>query len=1266
MSQQEGRQGRLNGKVAIITGGAGNIGEIITRCYLAEGATVVITGRTEAKLEQYRHRLIEGEQISPERIITVAFDGSNMQQVRMGIDTIIAKAGRIDILVNNAGTAGPRRRLIDVPIQPNDLRSPDTETLSQAVGNLLSITWNMTRAVAPHMQPGSSIVNVSTIFSRTDYYGRIPYVVPKAALNALSEQCARELGAQGIRVNTIYPGPIDSERIRTVFKSMDELKGIPDGTTANGFFDIMRLSRTGSTGELEKGFPKPVDVADSVVFLGSDEAAAYSGHIFEVTNGMDVPVESRTTLVAWPERRNIQFVDEVVLICAGDQIDDSLHLAQTLKTYGAKVALAFRDGTTLDAVEESMDSQELLLCCLSPHDPSSVGIALDRVRATCGDPNHVVVLPAHNISHYHTVSSKNSAHLTEADDTSISQFLEDEITGVMSLASQLMRHWQNRPPVQTPHIIFASNGDDGHNNVYAKVLSAALEQLVRVWRHESTLDAARHASNGTQTSTAIRAHQLIRYTNDGDKSRDYAHMWIADLLANQRDIEEINLVLPKQIAPMRGAHRSLPDWAENLYNLHRDKVALVTGGSSGIGGEIGRLLALSGAYVMLAARGADQLNEAREAIVREVHDAGYPNAEKRVRVIANCDVADSKDLERLAEYTIETFGHVDYLFNNAGISGAEEMVIDMPLESWRHTLQANLISNYTLIRKLAPLMKAQERGYILNVSSYFGGEKYVAIPYPNRSDYAVSKAGQRAMVETLARFLGPQVQINALAPGPVEGDRLRGTGERPGLFARRGRLILQNKRLNELYAAIVEAHSSTGRSIADMLPLIFANDVMMLMRSVGDIPDSLQRMAATIWERSDPSGSSRMYLMNEKIAQKLIRRLETSGYLHYSQENNAKEGVTMEILPKEAVAVATPSSPPDTTSGRRTETISEQSFTTTSIPIPQLTNIPTEPFFTFEQIEREAQKVHKGIIGMLYLQRMPTELEVAKATIYYLADHNVSGETFHPSGGLRFERTVTEGELFGKGRPERIARFRDNVVYLIGEHMQKHLIRLTQVYLDDLNAKRVVLLTETAEAADAIMATMPAHRDSGRLCAIATNGNIEQGIDAARATFGSPGPVISMPFRSIPQRALVAKDGDWSDVLSEQEFSDLVEDQITHHFRVTQKISLMDGAQLVLITPETTARSTEEEFALANFVKTTLHALTATVGAESERTMPHVPVNQVDLTRRARSEEPRNAVEEEEELIRFVHAVLLTSAPLPKPSDSRYRARIYRGNAITV
>ena len=108
------------------------------------------------------------------------------------------------------------------------------------------------------------------------------------------------------------------------------------------------------------------------------------------------------------------------------------------------------------------------------------------------------------------------------------------------------------------------------------------------------------------------------------------------------------------------------------------------------------------------------------------------------------------------------------------------MVVDMSLEEWDRTMEANLISNYSLIHKFAPRMKRRGSGVVLNVSSYFGGEKYLAVAYPNRADYSVSKAGQRALAEILSRHLGPEIQINAMAPGPVDGARLRGQKDAPG------------------------------------------------------------------------------------------------------------------------------------------------------------------------------------------------------------------------------------------------------------------------------------------------------------------------------------------------------------------------------------------------------------------------------------------------------------------------------------------------------
>jgi malonyl-CoA reductase/3-hydroxypropionate dehydrogenase (NADP+) len=130
----------------------------------------------------------------------------------------------------------------------------------------------------------------------------------------------------------------------------------------------------------------------------------------------------------------------------------------------------------------------------------------------------------------------------------------------------------------------------------------------------------------------------------------------------------------------------------------------------------------------------------------------------------------------------------------------------------------------------------------------------------------------------------------------------------------------------------------------------------------------------------------------------------------------------------------------------------------------------------------------------------------------------------------------------------------------------------------------------------------------------------------------------------------------------------MVEDNLTHQFRVARKASLIDGTQLVLVSPDVPAGGDKSgaSFALANFVKTSLHAFTATLAVENERLVHDVPVNQINLTRRARSEEPRNQAEHNEELKRFGRAVLLAGAPLPDAGDSRYRSRIYRGMAITV
>jgi malonyl-CoA reductase / 3-hydroxypropionate dehydrogenase (NADP+) len=1216
---------QLGGKVTLITGGAGNIGEVITRRFLDAGATVVITGRNSAKLEAYRARLLAEAAIPAERLLTVVMDGSDMVQVRAGVQQIVDRFGRIDVLVNNAGSAGARQRLPDIPLSSAEL-SGDSETLLDGIGNLIGISWNLTRAVATHMPPGGSIVNISTIFSRTDYYGRIPYVVPKAALNALSMALAEELGAQGIRVNLIYPGPIDSERIRTVFQRMDELKGQPTGSTAEGFFQTMRLNRLNTAGDLVKGFPQTNDVAGAALFFASDDAAALSGAALEVTNGMDVPLESSTILSERPGLRAVDGSGRVVLICAGDQVEDAMALTGVLRACGSEVVIGFRSRDAVAQLEQILaESRRFgganytppIVLHLDPLEPDSVSAGLNWMRENTGGPNAAIVLPARNTA--------PEAAPAVADDATVAAFLAEELGGAVAIAKLLARYWETTAiaadaQMPRPRVIFLSNGDDRRGNRYADLLRAGVEQLIRVWRHEAALDYAQAVarSDATRPLAPVWSNQIVRYVNHQEEGLEFACAWAARLLLSDRQVDEINLYLPRDISATTGVQRPSFGWAENLIGLHLGKVALITGGSAGIGGQIGRLLALSGARVMLAARDRHKLEQLQKSILGELHEVGYVDAEQRVQIFPDCDVANEEQLAALVERTLQIFGRVDYLLNNAGIAGVEEMVIDLPLDGWRNTLNANLISNYSLIRKLAPLMQAQGSGYVLNVSSYFGGEKYAAIPYPNRADYAVSKAGQRALAEALARFLGPEVQINALAPGPVEGDRLRGTGERPGLFMRRARLILANKRLNDVHAALIEAHRASNRPVNDLLQAVLANDAQALAADTA-LPEALRNLGTAIAREDVPNAAGGRFIMNADIATKLIARLTTGGYL-----------------------------------GTQSDRLS-------------LASQPPEPFFAITAVEREARKVRDGIMSMLYLQRMPTEFDVAMATVYYLADRNVTGETFHPSGGLRYDRAPTGGELFGQPPAERLAQLIGATVYLIGESLAEQLETLARAFLERYGVGQVVMITETDAGAAEINQRLGDHVAASRLHSIVAGDDIEGALDRAITTYGRPGPVVCTPFRALPALPLAGREaGNWSTVLSEEGFTAICEQQLTHHFRVTHKLASMDGTAIALVTPETTATSSTEQFALANFVKTTLHAFTATVGVECDRTVHRALVNQVDLTRRARAEEPRSETERRQELDRLVDAVLLATAPLPPADDSRYAGRIHRGRAITV
>jgi malonyl-CoA reductase/3-hydroxypropionate dehydrogenase (NADP+) len=294
----------------------------------------------------------------------------------------------------------------------------------------------------------------------------------------------------------------------------------------------------------------------------------------------------------------------------------------------------------------------------------------------------------------------------------------------------------------------------------------------------------------------------------------------------------------------------------------------------------------------MVARRESELAVARARIVSELEDIGFAGVERRVQTLANVDVSNFDSLKGAVDATLKAFGRIDYLINNAGVAGAEDMVVDMGVDAWNYTLDANLVSNYFLMHHVAPLMKAQGSGYILNVSSYFGGEKYLAVAYPNRADYAVSKAGQRAMVESMARYLGPEVQFNAIAPGPVDGDRLSGTGGKPGLFERRGKLILENKRLNAVHAAAIKA-IRRGVRVEAVLARLARNDTVKMSHDTNN-PRELRELALACAREGDGTCTWDQYLLTPQIAAALVSRLRQAGLFldapEWSERPPAEDG----------------------------------------------------------------------------------------------------------------------------------------------------------------------------------------------------------------------------------------------------------------------------------------------------------------------------------------------------------------------------------------
>lgn len=184
--------------------------------------------------------------------------------------------------------------------------------------------------------------------------------------------------------------------------------------------------------------------------------------------------------------------------------------------------------------------------------------------------------------------------------------------------------------------------------------------------------------------------------------------------------------------------------------------AYVTGASQGIGREISRTLADEGARVALAARG-DGIYETEQLI----------DAPERTLAVET-DVTEEADVRESIEATVEEWGGLDVVVNNAGIAGPTAPVEEVDVEAFRYTQDVNVTGPFLVVKHAVEHLRASDRGRVINVSSISGKR-----PLENRTPYVASKMAVIGLTRTLAFELGDDdVTVNAVCPGPVSGPRI--------------------------------------------------------------------------------------------------------------------------------------------------------------------------------------------------------------------------------------------------------------------------------------------------------------------------------------------------------------------------------------------------------------------------------------------------------------------------------------------------------------
>lgn len=244
--------GKLKGRNAVITGGDSGIGRAVALAYAREGANVLISYLEEHEDAKESARLVEE---AGQKAVLMAGDISDEGHCKEIIQKAISEFGQIDILVNNAAYQMSRPSLQDISSEEFDYTFKT---------NIYSLFY-LCKAAEPHMKPGSTIVNTTSINAYSPRPDLIAYAATKGAIQNITASMAQLLADKGIRVNCVAPGPIWTPLIPATMPE-DEVRVFGEDTP---------MKRPG----------QPAELAGAFVLLASEDSSYMSGSTVQVTGG---------------------------------------------------------------------------------------------------------------------------------------------------------------------------------------------------------------------------------------------------------------------------------------------------------------------------------------------------------------------------------------------------------------------------------------------------------------------------------------------------------------------------------------------------------------------------------------------------------------------------------------------------------------------------------------------------------------------------------------------------------------------------------------------------------------------------------------------------------------------------------------------------------------------------------------------------------------------------------------------------------------------